>query len=245
MHPHLANIGPIIIPTFGAVVALGLVLAITLAARGAKALGISEDAMWNLCLWIVGGTLILSRLVIVAQAWKAFFHYPLYILTLPTVTSYGLLIALFCGAAYILFQGMPWLRTLDALAPALLLLQAAIHLGSLFSGDDLGAPTTAAIGNLFKFDKGYHPVALYATLLSLAAVAVTYAWLTHETRSGEAFGLGLTLAALTRFIADIFRPSYTLPDNLVAYQAGLTAAAAVGLCFFFTRGPQARSQHAQ
>jgi phosphatidylglycerol:prolipoprotein diacylglycerol transferase len=234
MHPHLAHIGPIIIPTFGAVVALGLVLAITLAARGAKILRMSEDAMWNLCLWTAAGTLMLSRLVIIAQAYKAFFHYPLYILTLPTVTKYGLLLALLCGAVYIFFKQMPWLRTLDALAPALLLLQSAIHLGSLFSGDDLGAPTTAAIGNLFQFDKGYHPVALYAALLSLMAAGVTYAWLVREVRTGEAFGLGLTLAAVTRFTADLFRPSYTLPDNLVAYQAGLTAAAAAGLCFFFT-----------
>jgi phosphatidylglycerol:prolipoprotein diacylglycerol transferase len=244
MHPHLAHIGPIIIPTFGAVVAFGLVLAISFAARGAKVLGISEDAMWNLCLTTAAGTLILSRLVIVAQAWKAFFHYPLYILSLPTVTRYGLVIALLCALGYIAIKRMPWLRTLDALAPALLLLQASIHLGSLFAGDDLGAPTSAAIGNLFKFDKGYHPVALYATILSLLAAAATYLWLLREHHSGEAFGLGLTLAALTRFLADIFRPSYTLPDNLAAYQSALTAAAAAGLCFFFTR-PQTRSTHAQ
>ena len=143
---------------------------------------------------------------------------------------------------------MPWLRTLDALAPALLLLQAAIHLGSLFSGDDLGAPTTAAIGNLIKTDKGYHPVALYAATLSLIAAAMTYTWLTRETQSGEAFGLGLTLAALVRFLADIFRPSYTLPGNLFAYQSALTVAAAAGLCFFFSRPPmrpQTRPSRAQ
>jgi phosphatidylglycerol:prolipoprotein diacylglycerol transferase len=240
MHPHLAHIGPVIIPTFGAVAALGLVLAISLAARGAKALGLNEDAMWNLCLWTAAGTLIVSRVVIVVQAFKAFLHYPLYLLTLPTVTKYGLLIALLSAAAYILLKRMPWLRTLDALAPALLLLQAAIHLGSLFSGDDLGSPTSSALGRIISGDRGYHPVALYAAVLSLIAAGATYAWMLRETQPGEAFGLGVTLAALVRFIADIFRPSYTLPDNLAAFQTSLAAVAALGLCFFFTRPQRAQ-----
>ena len=240
MHPHLARIGPIVIPTFGAVVALGLVLAISLAARGARALRISEDAVWNLCLWTAAGTLLFSRIVIVAQAAKAFLHYPLYILTLPTVTKYGLLIAAVCALAYIAWEKLPWLRTLDALAPGLLLLQASIHLGSLFSGDDLGSATDSFLGRIITGDRGYHPVALYAALLSLLAAGVAYLWLLRETQSGETFGLGLTFAALIRFTADTFRPTYTLPDNLVALQFGLAAAAVAGVCFFFTRPQRAQ-----
>ena len=99
MHPHLARIGPITIPTFGAVAAVGLVLAILLAARGARVMRISEDGVWNLCLFTAAGTLVLSRVVIVVQVWKAFLHYPLYILTLPTVTKFGLLLALLSGEA--------------------------------------------------------------------------------------------------------------------------------------------------
>ena len=241
MHPHLARIGPITIPTFGAVAALGLVLAILLAARGARAMRISEDAVWNLCLFTAAGTLILSRVVIVVQVWKAFLHYPLYILTLPTVTKFGLLLALLCGVAYVYFKRLPWLRTADALAPAVLLLQAALHMGTLFSGDDLGAATTSRLGHIVRADDGYHPVALYSAVLSLLAAAVAFAWLHRETQPGETLGLSLTMAALIRFFIDELRPTYVLPETFVGGflridQLLLTLLAAAGLCFFFTRG---------
>jgi phosphatidylglycerol:prolipoprotein diacylglycerol transferase len=241
MYPHLARIGPITIPTFGAVAALGLVLAILLAARGARVMRISEDAVWNLCLFTAGGTLVLSRVVIVVQVWKAFLHYPLYILTLPTVTKFGLLLAILCGVAYMFFKRLPWLRTADALAPAILLLQGALHLGTLFSGDDLGAATTLPVGHLIRADDGYHPVALYSAVLSLLAAAAAFAWLHRESQTGETFGLSLTMAALVRFFIDEFRPTYVLPDTFVGGflridQLLLTLLAAAGLCFFFTRG---------
>jgi phosphatidylglycerol:prolipoprotein diacylglycerol transferase len=246
MHPHLARIGPITIPTFGAVAALGLVLAILLAARGARVVRISEDSVWNLCLFTAAGTLVLSRAVIVAQVWKAFMHYPLYILTLPTVTKFGLLLALLCAAAYVLFKRLPWLLTGDAVAPAVLLFQAALHLGTLFSGDDLGMATTSRLGRLISADDGYHPVALYSAVLSLLAAGIAFAWLHRERQPGETLGLSLTLAALIRFFIDELRPGYVLPETFVANflridQLLLTLLAAAGLCFFFTRG----KRHAQ
>lgn len=246
MHPHLARIGPITIPTFGAVAAIGLVLSILLAARGARTVRISEDAVWNLCLFTAAGTLVLSRLIIVAQVPKAFLHYPMYILTLPTVTRYGLLAALVSGVAYALWKRLPLLLTADAIAPAVLLLQSFLHWGSLFAGDDLGSPTFLRIGQLVRGDRGYHPVAMYAALLTLLAAAITFAWLGREWQPGETLGLALTLAALIRFFVDEFRPDYVLPETLVGHflrvdQVILIVLAAAGLCFFFTR----RTRHAQ
>lgn len=239
MHPHLFHLGPVTVPTFGAVAALGLVLAITLAARGARTVNLPEQTVWNLCLVIAAGTLILSRVLIVAQVWKAFLHYPLYILTLPTVTRGGLLIAVASGAWYMLLKRLPVLRTLDAIAPAALLLQAFLHLGTHFSGDDLGLATTSPLGRWFG-DEGYHPVALYSAILTLIASAATYAWLHRERQPGEAAGLALTLAALIRFSVDTLRPTWVLPDTIIAHalradQLVLTLLAAAGLCFFFDR----------
>ncbi len=241
MHPHLARIGPVTIPTFGAVAAAGLVLAILLAARGARVVRISEDTVWNLCLFSAAGTLLLSRILIVAQVPKAFLHYPMYILTLPTVTKYGLLAAVLSGIAYALYKRLPLLRTADALAPAILLLQATLHLGSLFAGDDLGSPTSLRVGQWISGDRGYHPVALYAALLSLLASAAAFLFLRREHQSGETFGLGLTLAALTRFFVDQFRPDYVLPEIMAGHflradQLVLIALAAAGISFFFQRG---------
>ncbi|MEK6399122.1 MAG: prolipoprotein diacylglyceryl transferase family protein [Terriglobus sp.] len=239
MHPHLFRLGPVTVPTFGAIAALGLVLTISLAARGARILRLNEDAVWNLCLWMAAGTLVLSRLIIVAQVWPAFAKYPLYILTLPTVTKWGLLLALGSGAVYMLVKRLPWLKTLDAMAPAALLLQAFLHLGTHFSGDDLGLATTLRLGTMFG-DEGYHPVALYSAVLTLIACAVVFGWLGRERQAGEAFGLGLTLAVLIRFGVDMLRPGWVLPETMVGHvlrvdQLVLTVMAVVGLSFFFQR----------
>ena len=239
MHPHLFRIGPVTVPTFGAIAALGLVLAISLAARGARVMRLNEDAVWNLCLWMAAGTLVLSRLIIVAQVWKSFAKYPLYILTLPTLTKWGLLLALGSGVAYMLVKRLPWLRTLDALAPAALLLQAFLHLGTHFSGDDLGAATTSRLGVIFG-DQGYHPVALYSAVLTLVACAAAFVWLHRESQPGETFGLSLTLAALIRFFVDTLRPGWVLPETMIGNllrvdQLVLMLLAVVGLSFFFQR----------
>ena len=245
MHPHLARFGPVTIPTFGAIAAAGLVLSILLAARGARAIRISENAVWNLCLFTAAGTLLLSRLIIIAQVPRSFLHYPMYILTLPTVTQYGLLAAVVSSIGYALLKHLPLLRTADAIAPAALLLQSSLHIGSLFAGDDLGSPTSTWMGQLIPGDRGFHPVALYAALLSLLSTAVTFLFLSHERRAGETFGLALTLAALARFFVDELRPDYVLPETMAGFlrvdQLFLIALAAAGLCFFFGRG----TRHAQ
>ncbi len=240
MYPHLAHLGPVTIPTYGAVAALGLALAILLAARCARLLGVHDDAVWNLCLISAMGTLLLSRLVIIAQMPTAFLHYPMYILTLPTVTRYGLLGAVLSGIGYALWKRLPLLRTADALTPGALLLQAALHAGSLFAGDDLGSPTPLPVGQWIRGDRGYHPVALYAAALSLLGVVLTYGYLRSAHRGGETLGLGLGLAALSRFFVDQLRPDYVLPDAFVGNflrvdQAALIALVAVGMAFFFKR----------
>lgn len=249
MYPHLARIGAVTIPTFGVVAALGLVLSILLAARCARMLRIGEDAVWNLCLFTAAGTLLLSRLVIVAQVPRSFMQYPLYILTLPTVTRFGLLLALLSGLAYALFMRLPLLRTADAIAPAALLLQGFLHAGSVFAGDDLGAATNSWLGHVVPGDPGYHPVAFYSAVLSFFACALTYLYLRREPRPGEVAGLALVLAALLRFYVDELRPSYVLPDAMAGFlrvdQLVLTVVAAVGLCFFFDRSSFRKERNAQ
>ncbi len=245
MYPHLARFGPVTIPTFGAIAAVGIVLSILLAARGARVVRISEDAVWNLCLFTAAGTLLLSRLIIIAQVPKSFLHYPMYILTLPTVTQYGLLAALVSALVYAALKHLPLLRTADAVAPAALLLQSSLHVGSLFAGDDLGSPTSSWIGQMIRGDRGFHPVALYAAVLSLISAGATFLLLRRERQAGETFGLALVLASLARFFVDELRPDYVLPETMAGFlrldQVILIALTAGGMCFFFQRG----ARHAQ
>ena len=69
---------------------------------------------------------------------------------------------------------------------------------------------------------------------------LTYGYLRSGHRAGETLGLGLGLAALSRFFVDQLRPDYVLPDAFVGNflrvdQAALIALVAVGMAFFFKR----------
>ena len=96
-----------------------------------------------------------------------------------------LLAALVSAIAYAVFKHLPLLRTADAVAPAALLLQSSLHVGSLFAGDDLGSPTSAWMGHLIRGDRGFHPVALYAALLSLLSTGAAFVFLQRERQAGE------------------------------------------------------------
>lgn len=215
MHPRLFSFGHVIVPTYGVLAALGLVCAIVLAEACAPRAGMTAQRVGSLCLWAAFGTLVLSRLVLVLQSPRAFFTYPALLLSLPTVTRFGLLLALVSGVAYAAMHRLPMLRTLDAVAAPALLLAAFLHLGSFFAGTEPGTGTALAFGSLVHGDEGHHPVALYATALSLAGCAATLAMLVRQRRPGCAFGIALSSFAAGRYIADEFRPGYLLPQARV------------------------------
>ena len=204
-----------IVPTYGVLAALGLVGAILFAEWCAPRAAVTAERVGSLCLWAAFGTLLLSRVVLVAQSPRAFATYPTLLLTLPTVTRFGLLLPLVSGAAYAAVQRMPLLRTLDAVMPAVLLLAAFLHVGSFFAGTDLGSGTSLALGNLVPGDEGHHPVALYAAMLMLAGCVLAMVVLLRQRRAGMAFGAGLSAFAASRFVADEFRPGYVLPQARV------------------------------
>ncbi len=187
------------------------------------------------------GTLLLSRLVLIVQSPRAFRTYPALLLSLPTVSRFGLLLALVSGCTYMLAARLPWLRTLDAVAPAALLFTAFLHLGSFFAGTDTGAVTSLRIGGLIPGQPGSHPVALYAAALSLLCTATAFGVLVRQRRPGACFGVALALVAIGRFIADEFRPSYVLPNLYLAGthlridQVVLIALAAGGMLLLMER----------
>ncbi len=233
-------------PTYGALAAVGLVCAVLFAEWCAPRAGVAGQRVGSLCLWTATGTLLLSRIALILQSPRAFAAYPALLLSLPTVTRFGLALAVLSGLVYAVLQRMPLLRTADAVVPAALLLGVFLHLGSFFAGTDLGSGTVLALGNLVPGDEGHHPVALYAAALNLAGCAVATAALLRQHRPGMVFGTGLSAFALSRFFADEFRPGYLLPQARVpgflrADQLLLITLTAAGMLLaLYERAPHKR-----
>ncbi len=227
-------------PTYGVLAALGLVCAILFAEWCGPRAGVAAERVGSLCLWTATGTLLLSRIALAVQSPKALATYPTLLLSLPTVTRFGLLMALVSGWIYAVARRLPLLRTLDAVTPAVLLFAVFLHLGSFFAGTDLGSGTTLALGSLVPGDEGHHPVALYAAVLLLAGCALSTFALMRQRQPGMAFGTGLSTFALGRYLADEFRPAYLLPQARVpgflrVDQLVLIALTAAGMLLLLER----------
>jgi len=211
MHPHLFHLGHLTLQTYGALAAIGFVCALLLALRNAKICALEEDAVWGASLTAIVGTLLLSRALLVFQNLKAFRTFPLLILTLPTVTRFGLAASILCGLAYARYRHLPTRPLGDAVAPAAALLAAFLHLGDLMSGNDIGTATLSPWGKLIPSlhsanGVGSYPVALYGTLaFAVIALAATL-YLPHRDHAGEVLGAVVLLAASTRFLLDLLRP---------------------------------------
>ena len=242
MHPHLARFGPVVLPTYAVLAAIGLVAAIALAGRAARHRGLNDTDVIDLCLWTAAGTMLLSRIILIAQTPMSFLHYPLFILALPTVTRFGLLVAAATALAYMLWKRMPVRLTLDAVAPAAALFAGFLHVGSIFAGDDLGTATPLAIGRIIPGDEGHHPVSLYAAVAAFGIAAVAWIFLRSRPRAGEVFGFALASLAAARFVVDEFRPEYLLPQTylpalvLRVDQAVLLLTVVCGALFFASWG---------
>ncbi len=249
MYPRLFHFGHVVVPTYGVLATVGLVCAILCAERCAPRAGLSAQRVGSLCLWTATGTILLSRFALVLQSPRAFLSYPELLVSLPTVTRFGLVLALLSGLAYAMARHMPLLRAADSVAPAALLLAMFLHLGSFFAGTDLGSGTELALGNLVPGDEGHHPVALYAAALSLAGCAAALLVLKRQRRPGTAFGTGLSAFALSRYFADEFRPGYLLPQARVpgflrADQLLLIALTAAGMLLALYEPATQKRNHA-
>lgn len=213
MQHGLLHIGPVSFPVFGLMAAAGLVCALLLAERNARVAHIDREAVWNVCLTAIVGTLVISRVALILQSPRAFVGYPLMVLTLPTVTRFGFAAAVLCGLGYAWYRRMPLLRLADVLAPATMLLFAFTHLGDFLAGEDIGVATMNPLGRIVPSLRGAGalshvgswPVALYAAMFSLVVCVAGLLWLARSSRAGEVLGVTLVVSATQRFMLDLVR----------------------------------------
>jgi phosphatidylglycerol:prolipoprotein diacylglycerol transferase len=175
VHPNLLHIGPITLPTFGALAALGLMFALTLSQRTARRAGIDPDKLWDAGLFAVLAAFILSRLLLVAAHFASFRQYPILLLAVPSLTPTGLLLTAVATFLWLYFKRIPILSALDAWAPCATLVWAFLALGHFAEGSDPGLPTRLPWGIQMPGDATrLHPVAIYAAMVALILTVTAY-----------------------------------------------------------------------
>jgi phosphatidylglycerol---prolipoprotein diacylglyceryl transferase len=236
MHPTLLHLGPLTIPTFGALAALGLMLALALSLRTANLVGLNPERLWNAGLFAILTAFVLSRVLLVVTNLHTFFAYPILLLMVPSLTWLGLLLTAIATVIYLRLRNLSLLNTLDAWAPCATLAWGFLALGHFAEGSDPGLPSALpwAMPNVPGAPFRLHPIALYVSLAAAIITIVLLRQLRNRRHAGDTFALGLLLTGLTQFLLTFLRqPEFednafgTLLDPIQWVALGMIVTAAL------------------
>jgi phosphatidylglycerol:prolipoprotein diacylglycerol transferase len=224
MHPVLFQIGPLVVPSYGACAALGVLLALWLAQFTAQRTGLNPRHAWNIVVLAVFASLAVSRLVLIAMNLSDLRKHPSWLLAVAMV-HHPLLAAVGIGGGtaavlgYVRWAKLPLLAVTDCLAAPLSVGMAAEQFGALLAGSDFGRDSAsssvfaaitysnelAARWSGTPLGVPLYPVQAYAALGALLLAAIACCWLFLSRRKGDATGVWFVGAGLILFVTEIFR----------------------------------------
>ncbi len=221
MHPVLLAIGAFVIPSYGALAALGAVLALFLAQRTARIAHVNAAQAWNLCVIALFAALAGQRLLLIALNWSDLWRHPGWMLAVsmihhPLLAAAGGLAGVAAAAAYARRKHMPLAATADALAAPLALGLAFEQLGALLAGSGYGVETSvswavtytnplAARWSGAPLGVPLHPVQAYAALAFFTLAIFLLVWLPARRRAGDVAGLWMMGAGVVIFMTELAR----------------------------------------
>ena len=221
MHPVLFHIGALYIPSYGALAAVGVLLALALAQRNARVVGISPSHLWNLCVVTLFAALLGSRLLLVLMNWSDMLRHPLWILGLATIhhpllAATAALVGAVAAGIYARWQHMPYANTTDALAAPITLGLACEQFGALLAASGFGkgaqVPWAVTYTNPLAFRWSgaplgipLHPVQGYAALAFLTLAILLVVWLPARRQAGDLTGVALMGVGIAIFFTEFWR----------------------------------------
>lgn len=154
MFPRLFQIGSFYLPTYGVLVATGVLIGLWISVRNSEKQGINGDDAWNLGIIMVLSGIIGAKVLYVINDWSSYANNWREIFSINTlqaggVFSGGLLAALVMAAWYMRRHRMPVLRTTDGFAPGLAFGHVLGRFGCFSAGCCYGKPTNHFWGVVF------------------------------------------------------------------------------------------------
>lgn len=216
MYPYLLHSGHLLLPTFGVLVAVGLMAALTLSLRTAAKLDLNPEALWNAGLFTLLAAFVLSRLLLVAANLSNFLHYPILLLMVPSLTATGLLLTALVTVIYLHLCHLPLLTTLDAWAAPATLIWAFLALGHFAEGSDPGLPSTLPWALSIPPDTAprLHPVPLYAAIAAALITLALLRQLPRHRRPGTLAAAALAATGVAQFLLTFTRQPNPYPVPL-------------------------------
>jgi phosphatidylglycerol:prolipoprotein diacylglycerol transferase len=221
MHPVLFQFGPLMVPSYGAMASLGVLLALGLAQWTARRSGLDARHAWNMLVLAVFAALAVSRLLLIAMNLSDLRQHPAWLLAVamvhhPLLAAVGIVGALSAVFGYVRWAKLPLAAAADCVAAPVALGLAAEQLGALLAGSDYGRETASAWAVTYSSPLAarwsgtplgvpLYPVQAYAALGALMLAIVCFGWFRLAKRPGDVAGVWLVGLGVLLFMTEMFR----------------------------------------
>ncbi len=255
MHPTLIDLGFFGVPSYGVLVAVGVLAGLLTLKRRADRAGLDGGRLVDLALWLVIWALIGAKGLLVVVELPRYLAHPgelIGVLRAGGVFLGGFLAAVAAGVVLIRRHRLPPLQTLDVIVPSVALGQAIGRVGCLLAGCCWGAPCAlpwavtytdpqAAANVGTPLHVALHPFPMYAALFDLGLYLVLDALYRRRPAVGSVFAGYLVLYGIGRFLLEGTRGDagrgFVLGGALSTSQAISIGLVIAGLAVWaFTRG---------
>jgi len=221
VYPQLFHIGRFFLPTYGFLVAAGVLIGLWISVRNSARQGIDPDQAWNLGILVVLCGIVGAKVLYIINDWSTYVAHPGEIFSISTlqsggVFSGGLIAALAAAVWYIRKHHLPALATCDAFGPGLALGHAIGRLGCFAAGCCYGKPTSAWWGVTFTnpvaaqlvgtpLGHALEPTQLFEAAVELANFFLLMWMFQRKKFDGQVFGAYLILYGVARFFLEFLR----------------------------------------
>jgi phosphatidylglycerol:prolipoprotein diacylglycerol transferase len=213
MYPDILKIGPFTLHSFGLMAMLGFLIPTLIMRREFRRSKIDPEFSSTIAVAAIIGGFIGARLYYIVEHWQEFLLEPkAFIFSGAGLVWYG---GFFGGALAVLWAiwhfRQPFWKTVDVIAPLLLLGQAFGRMGCLLAADgDYGPPSNVPWA--MAFPKGVvptevpvHPTPLYDIILLLTFFTILWQLRHYQFAPGTMFGLYFIAVGIERFITEFWR----------------------------------------
>ena len=221
MYPRLFQLGHFSLPTYGVLVATGVIVGLFIAAYLSKCQGQDPENAWNLGIYMVLAGIVGAKLLMIVDDLGYYTHHPAEMFSLSVLQAGGVFYGGVIGAVvvavwYVRSHHMPVLRTTDAFAPGLALGHSIGRLGCFAAGCCWGKPTAHWWGVTFHsplaaawvgtpLNIALQPTQLFESAIELANFFFLLWLFKRKQFEGQILGAYLFIYGIARFFLEFIR----------------------------------------
>lgn len=249
MYPRLFQIGHFSLPTYGILVATGVIVGLFVAASLARRQGQDPEKTWNLGIYMVLAGIVGAKLLMFINDFGYYSQHPGEMFSLANLQAAGVFYGGVIGALgvaiwYIRANHMPVLRTCDAFAPGLAIGHSIGRLGCFAAGCCYGKPTSHWWGVTFHnklaaawvgtpLNVALEPTQLFESAIEFANFLFLFWLFKRKKFEGEIIGAYLFIYGVARFFLEFIRDD---PDRGSMFGGAISAVQFIAICMVIAGG---------